>query len=246
MRKYSEEFVNNKIYIYTLCNPNTGDIRYVGVSKHPHIRYKEHIRESKVNNTYKCCWIRSIKYEPKMEIIDECYFSDFAFWEKYYISLFKSWGFKLTNLCDGGKGPHGYKFSEESKKKRSINSIGEKNWFYNKKHEEKTKRIMSAKKIGIYDGNKNHMYNKSHNAEAKIKMREKKIGIYDGDKNPRAKKLYQYSLNDELIKIWNTAKECSDFYGISKGNISHFAKYNTHKNNEIPYKILHKYIFKFN
>lgn len=40
---------------------------------------------------------------------------EWIFWEKYYISLFKSWGFTLENKNDGGGGPS--KYTEEQKQK---------------------------------------------------------------------------------------------------------------------------------
>jgi hypothetical protein len=49
----------------------------------------------------------------------------------------------------------------------------------------------------------------------------------------------------ELIKIWNTAKECFDFYGMSRGNLSSATKYNSDKDEKSPIKQF-MYIFKFN
>jgi len=244
MRKYTEEF-SEKIFIYTLSNPDTFEVRYVGISKNIKRRYKEHIKESKKGNNYKSCWIRSLNKMPIIDIIDECSIFDYTFWEKYYITLFKSWGFKLTNLTDGGEGANGYRFNQESKNKMSENRKGDKNGFYGKKHSEENKILMSYLKAEKYDGDKNPMYGKKHKDLSKIIMSQKKKNLYNGENNPRAKKLYQYTLEDKLIKIWNTAKECADFYFISRGNISAFAKHNTNKNNNISYKILNGYIFKF-
>lgn len=41
--------------------------------------------------------------------------NEYIFWEKYYISLFRSWGFKLENKNNGGGGPIIY--TEEQKQK---------------------------------------------------------------------------------------------------------------------------------
>jgi group I intron endonuclease len=92
-------------------------------------------------------------------------------------------------------------------------------------------------------GDKNSMYGKFHKESSKEKMRNKKIGIYDGDKNPRSKKLYQYDINLNLIKIWDFCKECADELGLSRGNISSFAKHNS--NNPERYKKLKGFIFSF-
>ena len=97
-------------------------------------------------------------------------------------------------------------------------------------------------------GCKNPMYGKHHEKNAKEKMSNKKVGIYDGINNPRARKLYQYDRNNNLIKIWNFAKECAELYGMSRGNVSFTAKCNTNIDiNEIsiPYKVVYGFIFKF-
>lgn len=49
-----------------------------------------------------------------IEIVDEVYENNWEFWERHYISLFKSWGFKLTNGNNGGGGPTSQ--TEETKK----------------------------------------------------------------------------------------------------------------------------------
>ena len=44
-------------FIYALIDPRTNEIRYVGKSNMPNIRYKAHIRNRKQNNTHKNNWI---------------------------------------------------------------------------------------------------------------------------------------------------------------------------------------------
>ena len=69
-----------------------------------------------------------------MEIIDEVPTSEWIFWEKYYVSLFKSWGFKLENKNNGGGGPMEQKKS--TKKLISKKLKGKNIWStggYNKK-----------------------------------------------------------------------------------------------------------------
>lgn len=101
---------------------------------------------------------------------------------------------------------------------------------------EESKKIMSAKgKERV--GEKNPMWGRKHNDDTKKLISEKAKGNYQGSNNPNAKKLYQYDINMNLIKIWEYAKECATFYNMSAGNISSFAKHNTEKNKNEPYKI---------
>lgn len=75
--------------------------------------------------------------------------------------------------------------------------------------------------------------------------KEKKIGLYDGIKNPRAKVIYQYDKKLNLIKRWDYAKECADFYNISRGNISNSSKFNSVKNKDDKYRTCSGFIFLF-
>ena len=71
----------------------------------------------------------------------------------------------------------------------------------------------------------------------------KKIGLYDGVNNPRAKELFQYDKDLNLIKKWTFAKDCCDFYNISRGNVSASAKINSHRHDNLI--IRYGYIFSF-
>jgi hypothetical protein len=93
---------------------------YIGKSIKPQNRIYEH-KTSKCLNVF-------------MEIIDEVPTSEWKFWEKYYISLFKSWGFILINKNNGGGGITKQKVS--SKNLISFKMKGKNNWStggYNKK-----------------------------------------------------------------------------------------------------------------
>lgn len=109
-----------QVYIYILIDPNTNYVRYVGKSINPERRLKDHIYNKK--KTHCSYWIQSLgkdKQEPILIIID-CINGNWEFWEQHYISLYKSWGFKLCNHTNGGEGNHGVKLSEETKKKMSL------------------------------------------------------------------------------------------------------------------------------
>jgi group I intron endonuclease len=137
--------LNKNTFIYSLSDENN-IVRYIGKTSNLKRRIKEHIIESKKDNkSYKNRWINSqIKngFYPKIEIIDEVPSNEWMYWECFYISLFKSWNFNLTNRTPGGNGTgsgidnpnYGKKLTEEHKKKCSIKLKGENNPFYGKTH----------------------------------------------------------------------------------------------------------------
>lgn len=98
---------------------------YVGKTLNPKTRFNSHKR----------------KFQCDIFIIDEVEDNEWKFWEKYYISLFKSWGFKLINKNNGGGGSTHVTFSEERNKKISNSTRG-------KITSEETKQKISEKALG--------------------------------------------------------------------------------------------------
>lgn len=105
-----------KHYIYILKCPITNDIRYVGQSVNPKVRYRRHISESKRRNDHKCNWVKSLldkNKKPILEIVKECNSDEINYWEKYFIDEYNK-TYDLTNIREGGDY---YQISEETKEK---------------------------------------------------------------------------------------------------------------------------------
>jgi hypothetical protein len=82
-----------------------------------------------------------------LEVIDEIPTEEWKFWEKYYISLFKSWGFKLTNKNNGGGGPILYSEESKNKKSESLKKV----WKDNKFKRNLGKKILNVQTGKIYN-----------------------------------------------------------------------------------------------
>jgi len=109
--------------IYTLENPNTGEIRYVGKTVRPlNYRLSHHI--SSDNQCHKTNWIKSLDGDPVIKLVDKVSDENWEFWERYWIQQFKAWGFDLVNHTDGGRGCIGMEQTEESNRKRSESLKG--------------------------------------------------------------------------------------------------------------------------
>lgn len=166
-----------KINIYSLSHPDTNEVRYIGKTVKPvSQRLSNHIYNAKVtrHNKHLSNWILKILLEgkrPKIECLEVC---DEEVWqerEKYWISQYSN----LINLTIGGDGSQdfhhtqetiekiralktGFKYSEESKIKKSIffkniertqewkDNISKAN--RNRKATEKTKKILSESHKG--------------------------------------------------------------------------------------------------
>ncbi len=86
-----------KMYVYAL---ETNEIPfYIGISKNPEDRFRKHKSLSKNSTTGIYNQIPSVF---TMQILDEVDPLQWQFWEKYYISLYKTWGLKLLNKSEGG------------------------------------------------------------------------------------------------------------------------------------------------
>lgn len=98
---------------------------YIGVTRghikkrlSSHISRAKNLKKNKLVLSLKDSWlIGAINNgcEINIEELDVVKFSEFSFWEKYYISLFKMFGFKLTNGTDGGAGCWPRRISDEEK-----------------------------------------------------------------------------------------------------------------------------------
>lgn len=107
MSKLFEKTELNLTYIYSLSDPSTNEIKYVGKSDNPGVRLVEHVRKCKCDITHKNNWIKSLLNKnlmPIIEILDVVPIEEWGFWENYWIDTVKAWGFKLTNIANGGCG----------------------------------------------------------------------------------------------------------------------------------------------
>lgn len=97
----------NIVFIYTLSHPITKEVRYVGKTRNPKERYKNHLNKDHNKRSHKTNWIESLKAQklkPVFEIIDEVPENEWKFWEQWWIQQMVIWGFNLTNHTIGGDG----------------------------------------------------------------------------------------------------------------------------------------------
>lgn len=112
IREVAGYIYKNMPYKNTHTNPNTtfiyvlqsgDDIKYIGKADNPRARMSQHKATSGFKNPHLHRWMNK-KGDVVLNVIDEIPKDSWEFWEKWYIQLFKSWGFKLANLTEGGDG----------------------------------------------------------------------------------------------------------------------------------------------
>lgn len=125
------KFNHKSIAIYGLIDPLTREIRYVGKSIHPNIRFRQHINDKRHKNHHKQNWIRSLlkcDLKPELIILERvdrtCWKEAECWWIDYFLFI----GARLTNTGKGGL----------DNSKRGVNHA-----MYGKKHSEETRRKMS-------------------------------------------------------------------------------------------------------
>jgi hypothetical protein len=113
--------------IYTLADPRTGEIRYVGKTDRPtSVRLSQHVNDAKRVGTHRSNWVRSLLnagIRPVLEAVEEVPKSEWEFWEQHWIQQFKGWGFDLVNTHKGGTGGT-IAHSEETKRRIGARAKG--------------------------------------------------------------------------------------------------------------------------
>jgi hypothetical protein len=124
-----------------------------------------------------------------LEIIDEIPTNEWKFWEKHYISLFKSWGFILENKNIGGGGPEEWK--EESIQKLKL-------------HPTRGKKISVAHK-GKEKSHKGKKFKEEHKQKIKATRNFLKNRKITWINTP----VLQYDLEGNFIKEWSSQIEAT-------------------------------------
>lgn len=209
-------------YIYTLSDPITKEIRYIGKANNLKERYKNHINDARDIGTHKRNWINSLKkkdLKPEIEVLDYVEISKWQYWETFWINQFNVWGFNLLNYTDGGDGST---FGNKSSFKK-----GHKPW----NNEKGNKFICEECSIEFKAPPASKRRFCSHNCNSINKRKNLNSGNFKkgsvvwnkglkGRKLKPDKNVYQYSAyTGEFIKKWNTAKSAAEFLGCNMSGI---------------------------
>lgn len=91
-----------KSIIYALCDPSTGEVRYVGKTKNLTVRVEQHMYECRVQRNHRAHWIRSLGQVPVARVLEIVPSASWQEAERRWIAHFRLLGARLTNGTDGG------------------------------------------------------------------------------------------------------------------------------------------------
>lgn len=115
--------------VYGLCDPLSGEIRYVGFTSGAlRRRVHEHRYRAKRGRTHLYCWWRSCRSEPHVRVIDagSGLGEDGLAREREIIRDLRKKGARLTNLTAGGEGTLGFVMPDHARAKISAIQRGRK------------------------------------------------------------------------------------------------------------------------
>jgi group I intron endonuclease len=152
-------------FIYTLTDPRTGFVRYVGKADNLKARYNRHLKAKGIS--HRTCWIKRLQAEgmrPRLEILEEVPQVSWQDAERFWISYLKFLGFQLTNLTDGGEGVvdslglaakkisramKGRKFTVEHRAKLSAAKLGRKTGPCSEERRARIRAALKGKTVSI-------------------------------------------------------------------------------------------------
>jgi hypothetical protein len=229
--------MKQKYYIYTLSDPITGDVRYVGKTNNIKNRFWKHtgpyyLKAGWIPKNKWILWLKNQGLKPVIEILDEGTEDNIDDLERYWIEQFKQWGYKLKNVSTGGPTPSywkGKKLSPEHVLKKVMNDPRRRDIC---EYEIGTDKLL-AEYINVAEAHRKTGHKpETISNSCKGKTIPGKYGVYWRYKdnyfpyvkrdlkqseesklkskmnNPLRKYICQYQIGtDKLIKIWNSSRE---------------------------------------
>lgn len=203
----------DKIYIYTLSDPITNEIRYVGKTiRKPEIRLKGHISRTKSSKDkyYSQSWIKSIldrNLKPRLDVIEE---TNDVSRETYWIDYYRNSGCNLTNLTNGGEENTRFRRKMSEQSKTNIGE-GHKTRFYYV-HDRYTGEFLF--KMNRADFTRKY---KRPSSRMNNKVTKEFILAYTKDEDIKSfmKPFYVIYENDKIINVFKEPVEIEKHYTIN-------------------------------
>lgn len=113
---------HKRTYVYALCDPDTGDVRYIGKTVDVRRRLYRHRHEN--DGSYRARWLAKLTsagQSPVFKLLEVVEVGEnWAAVERRWIRDGRAAGWPLTNTTNGGDGMDGYKWTAEDRRKLSA------------------------------------------------------------------------------------------------------------------------------
>lgn len=173
------------VYIYSLTDPFTNEIRYVGKTTNLKRRFRAHLNRSTSNKYHSAVWIKSLLNkgsEPIINVLEECDENNWETREIYWIDFYRK-RYDLTNILTGGGDTATYgRLGKPWTEQQRINN---------------RKARLGMKVIHTEEANK---------------KRAEGVRKYN---NARKIPVYQYSLDGIFLRKWDSAVDAQNKLGIN-------------------------------
>ncbi len=113
--------------VYSISDPRTGQIRYVGVTHDARRRFQAHLRTAGLETNHKSNWLAALAREghlPVFEVLESGNGQEWAAAEMRWIKVCRDLGHPLTNLTNGGEGAPGRVLSAKTKERIRQKHLG--------------------------------------------------------------------------------------------------------------------------
>jgi group I intron endonuclease len=206
------------ITLYQLRDPRTNEIRYVGKTVNLKERWRRHIRDAKQGKTslHRSAWIKQLLdlgFKPILEEIEIVTQSEWQERERYWIKEYRSRGYDLTNVCDGGVETPSYR--------------GEEHPCFGKPLSDETKAKISLKakerwQQGIYD----NIHTEEQREASRQRMIEfNKTRVVSDISRKRMSEARPHPIelvdqNNNICYTFNNAKEAAEAIGCKRSNVN--------------------------
>lgn len=175
---------NGRTFIYCLCEPRSGEIRYVGKADDPERRFKKHLCNGE--NCHRTAWIRSLAaddIQPALILLEECPKENWQERERHWIAFLRENGADLVNSTDGGDGQSpGYVPTQATRIKVGISLMGNINGLGYKHTDTAKIKIGKASTGNIYakgsHNNKGKVHTDEQNEAHRSFMKGKTFGKF--------------------------------------------------------------------
>lgn len=224
----------DKIKIYSLTDPITNEVMYVGKTKYRlSARMSSHYYCSRHNSTPRDFWIAELikkGLKPIATIIEDVEESVWREKEKYWISYYRKINSNLTNLAAGGEGPCGVIRQEETIKNMSeIKSkpVYQLNLNFNIINEypscKNAKKDTNINHVSISAASKGKKsaggYVWIYKSDFEEFIKNEKRDYFKKDYSYIYKKIGKFDKSGKLLEQWKSVKIASKETGLSYQNI---------------------------